>query len=232
MGSPRSLWARTLRALAAPRRLVPVLAVAAALAGTELAYTWSLEAMALDLGLCVLFWLVGPASWRWLCTGSGARAAGGYALYLALGLAMVGLGGGLGPRLLGVPFTFVTDLGSLGLLAVLFLVGGWGLGRDIDLEEGLVEERRRAARLALEAERAQLLALRAHLDPHVLFNTLNAIAEWCREDPAVAEAATLRLATMLRAVLAGVKAPAWPLARELELVADLFELYRVRDPDR
>jgi hypothetical protein len=229
-----SIWAGTLRSLAAPRRIVPVLVVAAALAVTELGYTGSAAAAALDLALCLVFWLVGPASWRWLCAGrgSGESAAWGYAAYLTLGATVVGLGGGLGPRLLGLPFTFATDLGSLGVLAVLYLVGGWGLGRDIELEEGLVEERRRAERLGQEASRAQLLALRANLDPHFLFNTLNAIAEWCREDPLVAEAALLRLATMLRSVLAGVREPAWPLARELDLVTDLIELYRVRDPGR
>ena len=50
------------------------------------------------------------------------------------------------------------------------------------------------------AERAQLLALRAHLDPHFLFNTLNAIAEWCRQDGEIAERAVLQLSSMLRAM--------------------------------
>jgi LytS/YehU family sensor histidine kinase len=84
-------------------------------------------------------------------------------------------------------------------------------------------------RLEAEAERAQLLALKAHLDPHFLFNTLNAIAEWCRIDGEVAEAAVLKLSTMLRAVLEGVKAPLWPLGKELELVDMLFELHLLRD---
>ncbi|WP_269770266.1 sensor histidine kinase [Cystobacter fuscus] len=69
------------------------------------------------------------------------------------------------------------------------------------------------------------------MDPHFLFNTLNAIAEWCRTDGAVAEAAVLRLSAMLRSVLAGVRAATWPLAQELELVRTLFELHLLRDPD-
>ncbi|MFT3771124.1 MAG: histidine kinase, partial [Minicystis sp.] len=114
----------------------------------------------------------------------------------------------------------------------LYWIGGWGLGRDINLEERLEAQRRRAETLAREAERAQLLALRAHLDPHFLFNTLNAIAEWCRVDGAVAEQAVLRLSDMLRAVLAGVRAEWWSLAEELSLVDAVFELHKMRDPAR
>jgi len=120
---------------------------------------------------------------------------------------------------------------SLIVCCTLFLVGGWGLGRDIGLEATLVHERGRADAFEREAEHAQLLALRSHLDPHFLFNTLNAIAEWCREDGEVAERAVLQLSAILRAVLPGVKQPSWPLATEIELVRDLFALHLLRDPD-
>ena len=99
------------------------------------------------------------------------------------------------------------------MCVALFLVGGWGLARDIGLEDRLRAPRRARVTLEREAERAQLLALRAHLDPHFLFNTLNAIAEWCREDGEVAERAVLQLSAMLRTMLDGVRAPTWPLAR-------------------
>jgi LytS/YehU family sensor histidine kinase len=111
----------------------------------------------------------------------------------------------------------------------LFWVGGWGLARDLEQEAGLERAVADAAAARGEAEAARLLALRAHLDPHFLFNTLNAIAEWCRIDGEVAEAAVLRLSAMLRAVLDGVKAPLWPLEKELELVDMLFELHLLRD---
>ena len=47
----------------------------------------------------------------------------------------------------------------------------------------------------------------------------------------VAERATLQLSAMLRDVLAGVKAPTWPLARELELAENLLALHLIRDPE-
>src|SRR5690606_33781603 len=65
-----------------------------------------------------------------------------------------------------------------------------------------------------------------------LFNTLNAIAEWCRTDGEVAEQAVLRLSAMLRTILDGVRLPAWPLRRELDLCRDLFALHAIRDPGR
>jgi LytS/YehU family sensor histidine kinase len=74
--------------------------------------------------------------------------------------------------------------------------------------------------------------LRAQLDPHFLFNTLNAIAEWCREDPRVAERAMLGLADMLRGVFEALRAPRWSLAREVELLQQLGALYTTRGPGR
>ena len=121
---------------------------------------------------------------------------------------------------------------SVVICLALFLVGGWGLARDIWLESSLVRSEARAAALAREAERAQLLALRSHLDPHFLFNTLNAIAEWCRDDGEIAERAVLQLSAMLRAVLEGVHAPTWSLREELALVDTLFALHGLRDPQR
>jgi two-component system sensor histidine kinase AlgZ len=112
----------------------------------------------------------------------------------------------------------------------LFWVGGWGLGRDLDYEEHLQRERRRAEAMEREARRAQLLAVRSHLDPHFLFNTLNAIAEWCRQDGEVAERAILKLSNMLRTVLEGVPLATWSLEQELKLGEALLDLHLVRDP--
>jgi two-component system sensor histidine kinase AlgZ len=138
------------------------------------------------------------------------------AAYGAGSLLVVGLAGVLLPRALEVGRTFLTDSGSLLVAVVLYLVGGWGLGRDIELERDLAQSR--------------VVAMRAHLDPHFLYNTLNAIAEWCREDAAQAETAILRLSAMLEGVFAGLEQRAWPLRRELALLEDLVALHRVRDP--
>jgi LytS/YehU family sensor histidine kinase len=142
---------------------------------------------------------------------------------------VLGVGRGL-PGLFGIGITFMTTEPSLAVCLALFWVGGWGLARDIDLEENLRRARARAELLAREADHAQLFALKSHLDPHFLFNTLNAIAEWCRSDGAVAERAILQLSSMLRTMMTGISSTTWPLSREIELVDALFALHAIRDP--
>jgi two-component system, LytTR family, sensor histidine kinase AlgZ len=228
-----SIVRRTWRALLEPKRLVPVLIVSAALIGVQASFSEDRLAVPLGAAMCAAFVLIAPLSWRVLFPQGLEVAHGGLrlALYAAVGTAVVLVVAGILPGWLGMARTLLSARSSMVVCLALFLVGGWGLGRDIDLDVRLRAAETRAAELERAAERAQLLALRAHLDPHFLFNTLNAIAEWCRQDPEVAEQAVLRLSSMLRTILAGVRAPAWPLAAELELSATLFELYRLRDPD-
>jgi signal transduction histidine kinase len=227
----RVLFRETLTALVAPRRLVPIALVCAPLIAAQGRFSGDPMAVPLAIVTCVAFVLIAPTAWRWLLP---ERVRGGayfvrVALYAAIGATVVLALGVAVPRFFGVGRTFLTHPLSLVITGALFVVGGWGLGRDIGLESSLARERARADALAREAEQAQLLALRAHLDPHFLFNTLNAIAEWCRQDGETAERAILQLSSILRAVLEGVRAPDWPLGRELELVRTLFSLHEVRD---
>lgn len=221
-----SIVRATWLALLEPRRLAPMLGVCVPLVVAQA--RWSRDGLAVPLAvlLCLAFVLVAPVSYRVLFPDGldlshGAVRLGLYGLVGAGVVLTVGLGV---PRLLGVGYTFLTERTSLGVCVGLFLVGGWGLGRDIGYEQ-------RLRRLTLEAERARLLALRAHLEPHFLFNTLNAIAEWCRLDGAVAEKAVLELSTMLRSMLDGVAAPLWPLEKELGLTRTLFDLHLLRDAE-
>jgi signal transduction histidine kinase len=219
----------TLVALTAPRRLIPILIVVVPLLA-EQSQSRNPWAIGVGLALCTACVVIAPVSFRVL---AGERAEPlGVAAYAVVGAAVVLALGALFPWLLHAGPTFLTRPWSVAICLALYWIGGFGLARDIGLEESLVAQRRRADALAREAERAQLLALRAHLDPHFLFNTLNAIAEWCRLDGAVAEQAVLRLSDMLRAVLGGVRLEWWSLERELGLVDALFDLYKVRDPAR
>jgi two-component system, LytTR family, sensor histidine kinase AlgZ len=234
LATVRAIGTETLAALAKPRRALPLAGVLAALLASEWLATETTAALALDLGLFAAFCLIAPAAWRAAADIARRRPERGRLAELAylLFVSLVVLGAVSVPRLAGIPATYVIDPPASGLLLVLFLVGGWGLGRDIDLERGIESEQRRAERLALDAERASLLAMRAQLDPHFLFNTLNAIAEWCREDPVVAEEATLKLASMLRMILEGISLPSWPIESEIALATSLFELHEIRDRAR
>ncbi|WP_394846958.1 histidine kinase [Pendulispora brunnea] len=230
--SVRSTVRETTRALLAPKRLVPVLLVAIPLIIAQGRFSDDPLAVSLAIVDCLAFVLIAPLAWRVLVPddGSPRRRILGLLAYAGLGTGVVVTLGVAVPQLLSMRLTFLTTAPSLFVSVALFLVGGWGLGRDIGLEASLSRERARAAALAREAESAQLLALRAHFDPHFLFNTLNAIAEWCRDDGETAERAILQLSSMLRTILQGVRSPTWPLSKELELMKALFSLHLIRDP--
>jgi two-component system, LytTR family, sensor histidine kinase AlgZ len=230
---PTSILRRTWRALLEPKRLAPVLLVSVALVLGQASFGGDALAVPLAVAMCLAFVLVAPVSWRVLFPQGPqlGQLAVRLTLFAAVGTAVVLVLGAVVPAVLGMAPTLLSLRGSMVVCLALFLAGGWGLARDIDFDDRLRDAESRAAESARAAERAELLALRAHLDPHFLFNTLNAIAEWCRQDGLVAERAVLELSAMLRAILLGVRAPSWPLASELALVRALFELYRLRDPD-
>ena len=84
-----------------------------------------------------------------------------------------------------------------------------------------VERDVQAARLESALLSAQIETLQAQLQPHFLFNTLNAIASLIPEDPAAAEETVESLSELLRASLREGGRHEIRLARELELL----ELY-------
>lgn len=229
----RGLYWATLKGLSAPRRALPIGLVCATLILSQMQLTPHPASGPLAALICALFLLSAPYLWRVLNpTGQGvARGALRVGVYAALGIVLAYVITIPLPRWLGLgPTLLASDTTSYISLA-LFWVGGWGLGRDLDFEEHLRRERQRAEAMEREAERARLLAVKSHLDPHFLFNTLNAIAEWCRQDGEVAERAILKLSNMLRTVLSGVPLAAWSLTRELELCGALLELHLIRDPE-
>ncbi len=221
----------TWRALLAPKRALPMLGLVVPLLLAQWHLSVDHRSTLGDVALSVLFAITGPLAWRTLfrrshgLVGDGIRLAMfiGYAAFAVLGCAYVI------PGLVGEGRAPGTSPYLLGVSLALFVFGSWGLARDIGAEQRLLAADERAAHLARETEHAQLMALRAHLDPHFLFNTLNAIAEWCREDGKVAEQAILQLSELLRDLLVAVKVPSWPLSRELALVQRLFAMHALRD---
>src|SRR5262249_17260506 len=80
-------------------------------------------------------------------------------------------------------------------------------------------------KMALEA---RLASLESRLQPHFLFNTLNAISALIQEDPDRAERTVERLAALLRFALDAAEAGAVPLAHELKIVGDYLEIEKTR----
>jgi two-component system LytT family sensor kinase len=90
-----------------------------------------------------------------------------------------------------------------------------------------------AARLSSQLVRAQLSALKMQLQPHFLFNTLNAIMVLVRQQKGrQAEEMVARLSDLLRCVLEDVEAQEVPLRRELEYLELYLSIEQVRFQDR
>jgi signal transduction histidine kinase len=92
----------------------------------------------------------------------------------------------------------------------------------------LQDKERQEERLRALATQGELRALKAQINPHFLFNTLNTIAQLIHTDPARAEATIERLAEMFRYVLAGSERGLVPLAEELAFVDSYLEIERAR----
>ncbi len=97
-----------------------------------------------------------------------------------------------------------------------------------DLQRRAVRE----AELAAQLSEARLDALRAQLDPHFLFNSMNAISAFVHEDPDTAETMLAELAELLRMVLDESGAQVVPLRRELAFVDRYLAIQKARLGDR
>jgi two-component system, LytTR family, sensor kinase len=94
------------------------------------------------------------------------------------------------------------------------------------------EQERRSADLAVRAQEAQVLALRYQINPHFLFNTLNAIAALVRDAPDKAENMVVQLSDFFRRSLAVNPMEDLTLAEEVDLQRVYLEIERTRFPDR
>jgi two-component sensor histidine kinase len=94
------------------------------------------------------------------------------------------------------------------------------------------EQERHAAELTVKAQEAQVRALRYQINPHFLFNTLNAIAALVRDAPPKAEEMVLQLSDFFRRTLAVNPTEDVTLSEEVDLQRLYLEIERTRFPDR
>jgi two-component system, LytTR family, sensor kinase len=90
----------------------------------------------------------------------------------------------------------------------------------------LLDHRVRAAQLEGKLAQVQLENLRLQLQPHFLFNTLNAISTVVYEDPRKADAMIARLAALLRSTL--LNSQLVPLDQEIETLELYLHIMRLR----
>jgi two-component system, LytTR family, sensor kinase len=92
-----------------------------------------------------------------------------------------------------IPWQWLTGLLVYVMIAgISYTIRGMRRSRDLQIAN------ERAERLRLQAE---LQALRAHINPHFLFNALHAVTQLLHTDPARAELALERLSTLFRYAL-------------------------------
>jgi two-component system, LytTR family, sensor kinase len=98
----------------------------------------------------------------------------------------------------------------------------------LHMEERLVEAQSREAVLQQQVTEAELRALRAQVNPHFLFNSLNSIANLVVTNPEQAETMTLRLARVFRHVLANSARPLISLHEEIEFLETYLQIEEAR----
>lgn len=89
-----------------------------------------------------------------------------------------------------------------------------------------------AAQLEMQLVQAQLQALKMQLQPHFLFNTLNAIATLIDDEPRMAQRMTAKLGEFLRLVLDNTDEHQVTLAQELHFAQLYLEMEQIRFSDR
>ena len=99
---------------------------------------------------------------------------------------------------------------------------------NLALQEERAQHERREVELREAATRAELRALQAQVQPHFLFNALNALAYLIETDSAAAQRFTERLADMLRYAVEAGSRPAALLSDEIEFVEDYLGVARER----
>ncbi|WP_284319710.1 sensor histidine kinase [Dyella acidisoli] len=107
------------------------------------------------------------------------------------------------------------------------------IGYGLRARERLIAERAESARLSEQLAKAQLDALRRQLEPHFLFNALNAIAGLVRErrhDDAIGTIAGF--GDLLRRVLDDSTGAEVPLREELDFLRVYLDIQKLRFGDR
>ncbi len=91
---------------------------------------------------------------------------------------------------------------------------------------------RQAERLQQDLATARLAALQSQLNPHFLFNALNAVVSLIDRDATLAQQTLIRLSDLLRGTLTAGSEPETTLRAEVELTARYLEIEQVRFAER
>jgi two-component system LytT family sensor kinase len=102
----------------------------------------------------------------------------------------------------------------------------------MQFEQEKADRQNREERMRRQITEAELRALRAQVNPHFLFNSLNTIADLIVTDPARAELMTVQLAKVFRHVLSNSDRQMITVSEELEFLRAYLEIEAMRFDDR
>lgn len=109
---------------------------------------------------------------------------------------------------------------------------GLGLGLMLQGLDREAQRQQREATLEMAAREAELMAIKAQLQPHFLLNSLNSILALIKHDSAQAELMVTRLAALLHSVFDRLDERLVPLDPELEAIRHYLEIEQIRFHDR
>ena len=156
-----------------------------------------------------------------LITTHGSSAAAASALWVATWNACAGA--------LGLPSPDFTPLFILGVLLYVASVTVHYLLLEVESSR---EAEQSALRYRVLAREAELRAFKAQVDPHFLFNSLNAVASLCGSRPDDAREMAQRLADFFRMMLRIGSLERITLSEEIDLVSRYLAIEKVRFGDR
>jgi two-component system LytT family sensor kinase len=103
---------------------------------------------------------------------------------------------------------------------------------EIDHDEERISRIRLEGQLNRQLVESELRALRAQINPHFLFNSLNTIASLIASDPDKAETITVRLAGIFRYVLLHADRPFSSLGEEVDFLRTYLDIEQIRFGER
>ena len=116
----------------------------------------------------------------------------------------------------------------LDIVSVMMYLIVWAIGLAIAIAERSRQAEQRAMRAEADKARAELSSLKAQINPHFLFNTLNTIYTLARlNHPACAES-IMKLSNIMRYVSDEVREDSVPLENEVACLRQYIELQELR----
>lgn len=118
------------------------------------------------------------------------------------------------------------------IVSIVLFITLWTVGMAMALFRQWRQTERRAAQAEIEKATAELSFLKAQINPHFLFNTLNNVYSLAVEKSDRAPDAIMKLSNMMRYVTDEAKNDFVPLADELSCMRDYIALQQLRLTDR